>query len=396
MKNNKTVLVVSPDIPFPDNYGGALDIWKRIVYLKEVGFSIHLISLYRDESRLKEFHESEKINIVDVHVPIKYRPNFSLKMFFYPTAMTIRSIGIKDLHRLEPQLLPHYDYALIENSKTMLAFSDVKKYLKIDFDKVYVRMQNCEWEYYEYMAEAEPNFLRKLFFISESRKFEKYEKSLSNDSLIDSLLFISDRDMKFYGSSAKRNVVLPVFLNPAKKEVNFSTRKNLLLFIGNLELSDNVAAVEKLYAYLKDWLIENPTAKLVIAGKNKSGINPFSAFDAKNVEVVFNIPHDQKNQLIDDAKVFCSFSMNPAGVKLKTLEGAAAGLPILANNNACDGSGLENVVMNIDRQDKARIYTQLDTMMSDVTIFKNMSESVSLAYQQLIDEAARAHADTFL
>lgn len=395
MKNNKTILVVCPDVPFPDNYGGALDMWKRIVYLKGMGFSIHLVSLFRDETRLKEFENSVHIDLVDVHIPIRYRPHFSLKMFLYPTAMTIRSIGSVDLRRLKQQLSARYDYALVENSKTMLAFSDIQKYLNMDFGKVYVRMQNCEWEYYEYMAGAEPSLLKKLFFTNESVKFKKFEKNLSSNNLVDGLLFISERDMKFYGSSAKENSVLPVFLSPAEKQISFNTRKNVLLFIGNLELSDNVAAVEKLYAYLKAWLIVNPTARLIIAGKNKSGINPFSEFSEKNVEVIFNVPHAQKEQLIEDAKVFCSFSMNPAGVKLKTLEGAAAGLPILANNNACDGSGLENVVMNIDKQEKSVIYNQLDTMMSDMIVFKAMSESVTLAYRQLMNEAAVAHTEIF-
>lgn len=395
MKKNKSVLVVSPDVPFPDNYGGAIDIWKRILYLKGMGFLIHLVSLYRDESRLKEFEGSPQFNMVDVHLPIKYRSHFSLKMFWYPVAMTIRSIASADLQRLKRELYPRYDYALVENSKTMLAFSDIQKYMDMQFDKVYVRMQNCEWEYYEYMAGAEPGLLKKLFFINESIKFKNFEKKMASNDLIDGLLFISDRDMNFYGFSAKKTAVLPVFLSPKEKELNYATKTNLLLFIGNLELSDNVAAVEKLYAYLKDWLIINPDCKLVIAGKNKSGINHFSSFDAKNVEVIFNIAHDEKEKLIEDSKVFCSFSMNPAGVKLKTLEGAAAGLPILANNNACDGSGLEDIVMNIDKQDKAVIYSQLNKMMSDMSTFKEMSASVSLAYRQLMDDAAMAHTEIF-
>jgi len=395
MKNSKSVLVISPDVPFPDNYGGALDIWKRVVYLKSMGFLVHLVSLYRDDSRLKEFEASEQFNLVDVHVAVKYRPQFSLKMLWYPVAMTIRSIAPRDLEILKHKLLPRYDYALVENSKNMLAFTDIKDFAGLQCGKTYVRMQNCEWEYYDYMASAETKLWKKLFFITESIKFKFFEKKLATDNAVDGLLFISERDMKFYGSVTDKSVVLPVFLSPTEKEVNFSTRENLLLFIGNLELSDNVAAVEKLYAYLKDWLALHPDCKLVIAGKNKSGMNPFSSFDAKNVEVLFNIPHQQKEQLIEDAKVFCSFSMNPAGVKLKTLEGASAGLPILANNNACDGSGLERVVMNIDRQGKESIYQQLDQMMGDMSTFKEMSGAVSSAYLQLMNDAANAHTEIF-
>ncbi len=370
-------------------------MWKRIVYLKSMGFSIHLVSLYRDEMRLKEFESSVHIDMVDVHVAIKYRPHLSLKMFFYPVAMAIRSLGVPDLHRLKKKLFSQYEYALIENTKTMLAFSDMQKYLNTVFNKVYLRMQNCEWEYYEHMAGAEPHLLKKLFFTNESLKFKTFEKNLSHNDLVDGLLFISERDMKFYGPSSKKNAVLPVFLAPTEKKINFATRQNLLLFIGNLELADNVSAVEKLYDYVKDWLIENPKARLIIAGKNKSDLNPFSNFDLDNVEVIFNIPHAEKEKLIECAKVFCSFSMNPAGVKLKTLEGAAAGLPILANNNACDGSGLENVVMNIDTQERSAIYNQLDMMMNDISIFKNMSASVSLAYRHLMNDAALAHSEIF-
>jgi glycosyltransferase involved in cell wall biosynthesis len=395
MENSKSVLVISPDVPFPDNYGGALDIWKRVVYLKSMGFVVHLVSLYRDESRLREFEASEQFKLVDVHVAVKYRPQLSFKMIWYPVAMTIRSIAPTDLEILKRRLLPRYDYALVENSKNMLAFNDIKNYVGMQCGKVYIRMQNCEWEYYDYMASAETKTWKKLFFTTESIKFKLFEKKLATDKAVDGLLFISERDMNFYGPRVQKSVVLPVFLSPTETEVNFATRKNLLLFIGNLELSDNVAAVEKLYAYLKDWLAVHPDCKLLIAGKNKSGVNPFSAFDAKNVEVLFNIPHQQKEQLIEDAKVFCSFSMNPAGVKLKTLEGASAGLPILANNNACDGSGLESVVMNIDKQSKEVIYHHLDQMMGDMSTFKNMSFGVTSAYRQLMNDAANAHTEIF-
>jgi glycosyltransferase involved in cell wall biosynthesis len=395
MENSKSVLVISPDVPFPDNYGGALDIWKRVVYLKSRGFLVHLVSLYRDESRLREFEASDQFKLVDAHLAVKYRFQLSLKMLLYPVAMTIRSITRGDMEILKQRLLPRYDYALVENSKNMLAFTDIKNYVGLHCGKVYVRMQNCEWEYYDYMASAETKLWKKLFFTTESIKFKSFEKKLAEDDHIDGLLFISERDMKFYGSPMEKSVVLPVFLSATEKEVSFSTRKNLLLFIGNLELSDNVLAVEKLYVYLTEWLAQHPQCKLVIAGKNKSGINPFSSFDAENVEVLFNIPHHQKQQLIEDAKVFCSFSMNPAGVKLKTLEGASAGLPILANNNACDGSGLENVVMNIDKQSKHVIYQQLDQMMGDTSTFRNMSGAVSSAYLQLMNDAANAHAEIF-
>jgi len=395
MEMNKKILILSPDVPFPDNYGGALDMWKRVEYLKGMGFSIHLVSLYRDDSRLKQFEASEQYKVVDVHVPVKYQPSFSLKMLWYPAAMTIRSIGRADLRRIKQQLLSHYDYALIENSKSILTFSELKRHIAIRFDKVYVRMQNCEWEYYEYMANAETSLLKKIFYTTESIKFRLSEKKLAEDKSVDGLLFISERDKNFYGPQVQKSMVLPVFLSPTEKEVSFSTRKNLLLFIGNLELSDNVAAVEKLCGYLKDWLKVHPDCKLVIAGKNKSGVNPFASFDAENIEVMFNIPHDKKEQLIEDAKVFCSFSMNPAGVKLKTLEGASAGLPILANNNACDGSGLESVVMNIDNESKAVIFAQLDQVMGDMSLFKEMSDSVSLAYRKLMDDAANAHAEIF-
>ena len=395
MNNNKSVLVICPDVPFPDNYGGALDMWKSILYLKEMGFLVHLVSIYRDESRLKEFEASEQYKFIDLHIGIKCGKGLMLKTLYYPLAMSIRSIKKFDLQRLAEKLLPQYTYALVQNSKSMLAFADMQKFLNIEFHQSYVRMQNCEWEYYGYMASAEKNLIKKVFFLSESVKFKYFEKKLLKNNIVDKLLFISERDKKFYGSSNKALSVLPVFLNASKQELEFDNKKNILLFVGNLELADNVLAVEALYKYLREWLLSNPDCKLIIAGKNKSEINPFPSFDAKNVEIFFNIPHQQKKELMDSAKVFCSFSMNPAGVKLKTLEGGAAGLPILANNNACDGSGLEDVVMNIERQSKDIIYSKLDTLMVNEENFKVTSLSVAQSYKTLVSEASRAYEEIF-
>ncbi|MED5593611.1 glycosyltransferase [Janthinobacterium sp. P210006] len=396
MKKNKSVLLICFDIPFPDNYGGVIDVWKRIVHLKKMGFTVHVISFYLSEKRLQAFNESEEGKLVDRHFPIKSKLMPSWKWITYPLSMAIRFFSEKDARNLGSQLYSHYDYVIVEHTKLLLSFFTMLQKFKISFGKKYLRMHNCEAEYYLSMAQAEKGIIRKLFYRIESLKYRHYEKKMLANQFVDEILFISDRDKEIIGPVDLPTSVLPILTDHAYSLSTYENKINTLLFVGNLDLSDNIEAVKRLYAYLADWLALNSDVKLVIAGKKvESDMNPFSDFSLENVELFFNISNDFKENLMNQAKVFCSFSMNPAGVKLKTLEGASFGLPILANNNAVNGSGLENSVLNIDSMSKEDVYAELTKIMRDGDYFQEKVELLFKSYNELVVDSINSYDRVF-
>ena len=60
---SRQVLIISLDIPFPDDYGGAKDTWQRIQLLARRGDTLSLVATYKDERRRAAFESSPESSV---------------------------------------------------------------------------------------------------------------------------------------------------------------------------------------------------------------------------------------------------------------------------------------------------------------------------------------------
>lgn len=202
--------------------------------------------------------------------------------------------------------------------------------------RVFVRLHNVEYEYYEGLAKATKNIFRKLYFQHESNLLKKYEKEIANKALF---IAVSEKDKNTYEQifSAGEVKYLPVFL-PFTRVKAQAGSGDFCLYHGNLSVQENVKAVVWLLKHVFDTL----DIPFVIAGKNPSKRLKTIAHKNENVCLVVNPSTKEMEELILKAHVHLLPSFNSTGVKIKLLHALFNGRFIVTNTAAVEGSGLES------------------------------------------------------
>ena len=55
--SERSINIVSLDIPYPPDYGGAIDIWHKLIALKKMGIQINLHCFYYNRFSSKEIEK---------------------------------------------------------------------------------------------------------------------------------------------------------------------------------------------------------------------------------------------------------------------------------------------------------------------------------------------------
>ena len=148
--NHKVVHFVSFAVPFPPNYGGVIDVYYKIVKLKELGVSVILHAFTYDGRQQEDltsiceevhFYEREK----------SFLNQFSLLPFI-----------VKSRHNesLLSRLLED-DYPIVFEGLHSTFFI---QHPKLKYRSKFLRMHNIESDYYFHLYKAEKKWLNKMFF----------------------------------------------------------------------------------------------------------------------------------------------------------------------------------------------------------------------------------------
>ncbi len=203
--------------------------------------------------------------------------------------------------------------------------------------KVIVRLHNVEYEYYNELANTSGNFLKKMYFATESHLLKKYEKNISNKALF---LAVSEKDKNTYMEKfhAKNVEYLPVFL-PFTGVISEAGHGTFCLYHGNLSVPEN----EKAALWILRNIFNSVKIPFVIAGKNPAKSLQRIAMKNKNVCLVANPSRSEMDDLIKKAHVHILPSFNKTGVKIKLLNALFNGKFVLTNNAAVEGSGVNKL-----------------------------------------------------
>jgi hypothetical protein len=317
--------LIAFDIPFPADYGGAIDVFYKLKALHKLGFRV-ILHCFQYGNRL----------------PSKELEQFSEKSFYYK-----RPISIKSFFAFTPFIVQtRNDKALLDNlllDNAPIFFEGTHSTFWINHPllknrKKYVRMHNIESQYYKHLARLESNFLKKIFFWIESYKLEKYEKQLF---AFDCLLFlaISKNDFKKIKKNTRNKVeLLPPFHPFAKVEI-LEGKGNYVLFHGNLSISDNeqsaIFLIEKVFSIFN--------IPFVIAGKSPSKKIKQIAAQFPNISIVENPSEIYLKQLIQEAHINLLWSMQAEGIKLKLFYALFQGRFVVSNDNIVLNTGFEKL-----------------------------------------------------
>ena len=320
----KHLHIICLDTPWPADYGGAIDMMNRIMTMKKADVAIHLHYFSYNErgvpTELNQYCES-------LHVyKRKKKQNAVFSKLPYIVSSRINDELIKNLQK--------DNYPILLEG---LHCTGILPYLNLKERKVVVRMHNEESTYYKELGEAESAFLKKMYFLRESKLIKKYNHQLPNECVY---ACVSTKDIEQLKEYYKLENVIAIPTFPSWQKVTSDEGLGTIcLYHGNLSVSENEEAAI--------WLLKNVFSKIekpfVIAGKNPSARLQKMAHKYPHTCFVANPTDSELNDLIKKAQIniLPSFNKKSTGIKLKLLHALFEGRHCLVNEQMVMGTGLE-------------------------------------------------------
>ncbi len=320
----KHLHIVCLDTPWPADYGGAIDMMNRIMTMEKADVAIHLHYFSYNErgvpNELNQYCES-------IYV---YKRKKKQNAFFSKLPYIVSS-------RINDELINNLqkdDYPVLLEG---LHCTGILPHLNLKERKVVVRMHNEESTYYKELAEAEPSFFKKKYFLRESKLIKRYNHQLPNECVY---ACVSSEDIEQLKNDYKLKNVIAIPTFPAWQKVTSEEGLgSICLYHGNLSVSENEEAAI--------WLLKNVFSKInkpfVIAGKKPSARLQRIVHKYPNACLVANPTDNELNDLIRKAQIniLPSFNNRSTGIKLKLLHALFEGRHCLVNEKMVQGTGLE-------------------------------------------------------
>jgi hypothetical protein len=308
--------IVCLDGPSPPDYGGAMDMYYKIVALSGLGKKI--ILHFYDYNQNRNANGLERY-CTEIH-------EYERKPFFR-SASTLPYIVRSRINReLIDRLNKDQHPVLLEG----LHCSGIIPYLN-DKNRAVIRMHNEESVYYKKLADAEKNMIRRSYYELESRLLKRYYKRLDKDVRL-ACLSQADLDalkQDYHFTNAK---YIPSFL-PWQKIRSKEGKGVYCLYHGNLSVSENEAAAN----WLIDHVFNKTDMNLVIAGKDISKPLAEKAKSHRYLKLVNSPSEEEMTDLIQNAQLNILPSMNNTGVKFKILHALFEGRFCITNSNGIQG-----------------------------------------------------------
>lgn len=389
---SKKILLICFDTPYPDNYGGVVDIERKFKFFHNNGFKIDLICSSFDLERTRNFEDiiAHNHDIIDHYhienIDVSFRKIlllFSLK----PFSIRVREINFHKINFIQNH---EYDLVLVEHLKSTHKIKSLRSILQ-NSSKFWLRMHNDEAEYYGNLMKVEPNILKKIFFLTECFKYKYYQRKILNNNVFDGFLYISSRDKDRLQNTSvltdQKHILLPIYQEKITKKTRNLSRKIDFLYVGNLDLNDNFDALKQMILFLKHHGLEN--TKINIVGKC-TGIKREQEIktlfsDFLNIKFDFNVDNKTLDHAYADSKFFLNFSSNKSGVKTKLIDAINRMVPVISDDNGVIGSGYENIIWNKNSVDSKEIFNLISDENAYLE-FYNEFEDVVIENSKKIDK----------
>lgn len=313
--------IISFDIPYPANYGGAIDVFHKIRCLHKQGVKV-ILHCFEYGNRK---HAPELAALCET--VYYYKRDMSFMNQFSSLPFNVKSRINTELK----QNLLKDDYPIlfeVLHTCYLLNDPDLKNRKKL------FRHSNIEHEYFLELAKGERSFLKKMYLNQEASKLKRFEKQITYS---DSILSVSETDLAYFKKNYPQTpaVYLPSFHGFDALQSK-PGKGNYILYHGNLSVSENYNAAL--------WLIEHVFSKIahpvIIAGLNPPAHLMEAIKKHAHISLKQNCPEPEMQSLIEEAHIHCLYTQQGTGLKLKLLNVLYSGRFVIANNQMLTGTQL--------------------------------------------------------
>lgn len=318
---DKYINIVAFNIPWPANYGGVIDVYYKMLALHRCGVKIILHCFEYERPHSKELEAlCEKVYYY------KRRTGLLANVTLLPYNV---------FSRKDPELLNN----LLKNNYPVL-FDGLHSCYYMNHPKLKGRMKifrecNIEHDYYNHLAKAESNPIKKSFFLIEAWRFKRYQPIVKYADLTIAVS-MTDTDYLRKVFPDKKVEYMPCF--HMNDQISVKTgASDFVLYHGKLSVTENSQAA--LY------LINNVFNKLpypcIIAGMNPPEVLLKAAAPYPNITIEANPSNERMEYLTHEAHIHMLITFQDTGMKLKLLNSLFGGRYTIVNQKMITGSGLD-------------------------------------------------------
>jgi hypothetical protein len=347
----KHLHIISFDIPVPVNYGGVIDVFYKLKYLKQSGIKIHL-HCFRYGGR----KPSPILNELCDKVSYYSRKNLAHDI----TGNIPYIVNSRKDDQLIENLLQDDAPILFEGLHSCYYLTDPR----LRNRKKIVRTHNIEHDYYASLAKTEKNYFRKLYFINEAKSLKSFEKKLK---YADGLAVISHNDYKYFSKKYKNVFTVSAFHSNEAVDI-LPGKGKYVLYHGSLEVNENHHAA----LYLVNEVFQGLSCKLIIAGNKPKRELVQAVENTSNTEIRTGLSVEQIHTLVKEAQINILPTFQATGIKLKLLLALFSGRHCIVNTPMVIDTGLEMLCHIAD--DKETMRQKIQQLMKTPICVKDVDQ----------------------
>lgn len=328
--------IVAFAVPYPANYGGAIDVWNRLVALKSSGVSIKLhcfvYGTFKQQHILNEIAEE-----------VTYYPRVRWPAFLSkgrPYIVTSRAHG-ELLKNLSADRSP----ILFEGIHTTAHVH------QLSGRKLLLRAHNVEHQYYAALA-MKSKGIKSLIFRRESLCLENYEKAMAGK--FDAVFAISPADKQWYDHHGANTVFIPPFHGDDKVDI-LPGRGHYILYQGDLSIEINQEALLDLLARIPS----NGQYPVMVAGRSGSKGFEIKLAGIANLTRHADVSDEKMVELVRNAQIILIHSLHGSGMKLKIFPALHHGRFVAATLQSMTKTPLDQAITYYKPDDLTGILEQL-------------------------------------
>jgi hypothetical protein len=323
--------IVSFDVPYPPDYGGAIDIYYKLETLNDLGIKIYFHCFQYGRNGSKRLEE------------------ICVDTFYYPRKRNLIHLFSQKPYIVETRFSSELLENLLKNDAPIL-FEGLHSTYWIESPKLKDRMKilrahNIEHDYYNELSKVELNRLKKWYLKLECWKLKAYEKKICNFNLISA---ISETDSTYFASKHENVVYTPIFHGFTE---NYT--KNLeeyALYHGNLGVPEN----ENAACFLINEVFSNLNFPFIIAGKNPNRRIRNLIGRYSNISLIDSPSIEKLERLISQAKIHVLPTFQSTGMKLKLIHVLFTKGTVIINSNMITDSELKNCCIIADTAEEMK------------------------------------------
>lgn len=312
--------VVSLTIPWPPNYGGAIDIFYKLKSLHKLGVQIHLHCYKYDRDETEE-----------------------LKKYCYKVSYYDRRLKIIDTLSLTPFIVKSrvnkklVDELNKDNNKILIeGVHGFSIYKYVDNNRIYIRTHNVEQDYYWALMKASNSYHKKFYYWTEFLKLRNYENKLKKAK---GVLCISPNDLALFEKINKNSVLISPFHEHEYINCDAGLGEYILLH-GNLQVEENIKSIK----YLINNVLNKIDHKVIIAGRQPDESIIKLCEHHQHIMLVSNPSQNEMIQLIKGSQIILLHTFQSTGIKLKLVNSLYLGRHVICNSLMVDNTNLNQLV----------------------------------------------------